>query len=40
MAPMASDIKGHIIGVICNIKVEGSQDQWGMPGDGPGHRLV
>ena len=39
-APVASDIKGCVVKVICDIKVEGGQDWWGMLGDGPGCRLV
>ena len=39
-APTASDIKGRVVKVIRDVKVDGGQDRWGMPGDGPDRRLV
>ena len=38
--PMASDIKGHVIKVIHDIKGQGWSGSVGMPGDGPGCKLV
>ena len=39
-APTASDIKGRVVKVIRDVKVDDGQDRWGMPGNSPNRRLV
>ena len=39
-APAASNIGGHVVKVLCDIKGQEWLGSWGMLGDGPGHELV